>query len=168
VTPEDLAARLEPKLPDAIVARGGVTVVVDASKLLEALTMLREDDEFSFDALSDVTATDWPGRAPRFWLAYELYSMRHRHRLRVKVGLPEEKPHVPSVTGLFPSANWPERETYDMFGVFFDGHPNLTRILLPDDWEGHPQRKDEELGGVNTRYKDGKFIPPVDQRLSSR
>jgi NADH-quinone oxidoreductase subunit C len=168
VSPAELAAKLDPHLPDAIVARGEVTVVVEAAKLLEALAMLRSDDEFAFSSLSDVSATDWPDRAPRFWLAYELYSDSHRHRLRLKVGLPADKPHVASVAGIFPTANWLEREVYDMFGIFFDGHPNPTRILMPDDWEGHPQRKDEELGGVNTRYRDGKFIPPVDQRLSSR
>lgn len=168
MTPSELAEKLEPHLPDAIVARGEVTALTEPGKLLQALEMLRDEAEFAFDQLSDVSATDWPDRKPRFWVAYELYSMRHRHRLRVKVGLSEEKPHVPTVVGLFPTANWLEREVYDLFGIYFDGHPNMTRILLPNDWEGHPQRKTEDLGGVNTPYKDGKFIPPVDQRLSSR
>jgi NADH-quinone oxidoreductase subunit C len=98
-------------------------------------------------------------------VVYELSSTELHHRLRVKVGLPEEDPRVPSVTGLFPTADWHERETYDFFGVVFDGHPDLRRILLPDDWEGWPLRKTEELGGVNTRFH-GAFIPPVDRRTS--
>ena len=110
-----------------------------------------------------MTATDHPGKDPRFWVVYELRSVEHAHRLRVKVGLPGDDPHVPSVTPLFPTADWHERETWDLFGIVFDGHPDLDRILLPDDWEGHPLRKDEELGGVGTQYH-GAFIPPVDER----
>jgi NADH-quinone oxidoreductase subunit C len=98
-------------------------------------------------------------------VVYELYSGDHHHRLRVKAGVPEDDPRIPSATGLFPTADWHERETYDFYGVVFDGHPNLRRILLPDDWEGFPLRKTEELGGVNTRYH-GAFIPPVDRRIS--
>ena len=148
---------------DVVVARDEVTAIADRSDLLGALERLRNDTELSFDFLSSVSATDWPGRSPRFWVAYELYSLAHRHRLRVKVGLPEEDPRVPSVTPAYPTANWHERETYDFFGIVFDGHPDLRRILLPDGWESHPLRKTEELGGVNTRYK-GAFIPPVDRR----
>jgi NADH-quinone oxidoreductase subunit C len=89
--------------------------------------------------------------------------MELHHRMRVKVGLPEDDAHVPTVTELFPTANWHEREVFDLFGIVFDGHPDLTRILLPDDWEGYPLLKTEELGGVDTRFK-GAFIPPVDTR----
>ncbi|MGZ4132980.1 MAG: NADH-quinone oxidoreductase subunit C, partial [Actinomycetota bacterium] len=89
------------------------------------------------------------------------------HRLRVKVGLREADAHVPSVTGLFPTANWHERETYDFYGIVFDGHPRLVRMLLPDDWEGHPLLKTEELGGVMTRYK-GALVPPIDRRGGPR
>ena len=112
-----------------------------------------------------MTANDRPGRDPRFWVVYELASTEHHHRLRVKVGVSEDDPHVPSVTGLFRTADWYERETYDFFGIVFDGHPDLRRILLPDDWEGWPLRKTEELGGVDTRFH-GAFIPPVDRRTS--
>jgi NADH-quinone oxidoreductase subunit C len=82
----------------------------------------------------------------------------------VKVGVSDGDPHVPSVTPSFPAADWHERETYDFFGVVFDGHPDLRRIMLPEGWEGHPLRKSEELGGVNTRYKNDAFIPPPDRR----
>jgi NADH-quinone oxidoreductase subunit C len=165
VRPEDIVERLRPRFPDAIVARGQAVLPVDREHLLDELASLREDAELRLDFLSSVTASDWPGHAPRFWLAYELYSLEHVHRLRVKVGLPEEDPRVPSVTGLFPTANFQERELFDLLGIGFDGHPDLRRILLPEGWDGHPLRKTEELGGVDTRYK-GAFIPPVDTRTS--
>ena len=161
----ELAERVRARVPDVLVARGEATVLVDRDRLIETLGTLRDDEELRLDFLSSVTATDWPGREPRFRVVYELSSTEHHHRLRVKVGLPEDDPHVPSVTGLFPTANWHERETYDFYGVVFDGHPNLRRILLPEDWEGWPLRKTEELGGVDTRYH-GAFIPPVDRRTT--
>ncbi len=161
--PEDLAERLRARFPDVLVARGEVQAVLDRSELLDALAWLRDDPELAFDMLSCLTATDWPGAEPRFWIAYELRSISLFHRVRLKVGLSEADPHVPSVTGLFPTANWHERETFDLYGVVFDGHPALTRILLPDGWEGHPLRKTEELGGVSTRYR-GALVPPIDRR----
>jgi NADH-quinone oxidoreductase subunit C len=164
VRPEAIAQRVAPRYPDTFVARDEVTSLIERWELIEALAFLREDPELSFGFLSSVTASDWPGADPRFWVVYELRSMEHKHRTRVKVGLQEADPHVPSATGMFPTANWHERETFDFFGIVFDGHPDLTRILLPDDWEGYPLRKTEELGGVNTRYH-GAFIPPVDTRL---
>ncbi len=164
MSPQELAERLRERFPDTLLARGEVTVVVDRGELSEALAALRDDPELSLRFLSSVTATDHPGREPRFWVAYELRSLEHRHRLRVKVGLPGDDPRIPSVVPLFPTADWHERETYDFFGIVFEGHPNLARILLPDGWEGYPLRKDEPLGGVDTRYK-GAFVPPVDERI---
>ena len=161
----ELAERVRATSPDVVVGRGEATVTIAREELLGVLRALRDDPELRLDFLSSVTATDRPGNDPRFWVVYELYSGEHRHRLRVKVGATEEDPRVPSVTGLFPTADWHERETYDFYGIVFDGHPNLRRILLPDDWEGFPLRKTEELGGVNTRYH-GAFIPPVDRRTS--
>jgi NADH-quinone oxidoreductase subunit C len=161
----DLAERLRERFPDAIEARGEVGVVVARDDLHRALGYLREEDDLSFDFLDDLTASDWPDREPRFWLAYELYSMRHRHRLRVKVGLSGEDARVPSIVSLQPTADWFEREAYDFYGIEFEGHPDLRRIIMPDDWEGHPLRKDYSLGGVGTQYK-GHFIPPVDERSS--
>ncbi len=161
----ELADRVRVVYPDVVVARDEATVIVGRSDLLDALAVLRDEPALGLDFLSSVTATDWPGRSPRFWVSYELYSMAHKHRLRLKVGLEEDDPRVPSVTRLHPTADWHERETYDFYGILFDGHPGLTRILLPDGWEGYPLRKTEDLGGVNTRYR-GAFIPPVDRRTT--
>jgi NADH-quinone oxidoreductase subunit C len=165
VSPDEIVERLRPRFPDAVVARGQAIVPVDRGALSAALEGVRDDEELGFDFLSSVTATDWPGRMPRFWIAYELYSMARKHRLRVTVGLPEDDPRVPSVTGLFPTAMFHEREVFDLFGVTFEGHPDLRRILMPEGWEGYPLRKTEELGGVDTQYK-GAFIPPVDKRTT--
>ena len=158
-----IATRVRSTFADVVVARGEATVFVDRDALRDCLTWLRSDPELRFGFLSCVTATDHPGADPRIWLVNELRSIERRHRVRVKVGLAEADLHVPTVADLFPTADWQEREVYDFYGVIFDGHPDLTRILLPDDWEGFPLRKDEELGGVNTRYV-GAFIPPIDKR----
>jgi NADH-quinone oxidoreductase subunit C len=163
MNPQALAERIREHVPDVWLARGEVTVLVPRSEVIHTLVRLRDQPDLAFGFLSSLTATDHPGRDPRFWIVYELRSVEHAHRLRVKVGLADDDPHVPSVTRLFPTANWHERETWDLFGIVFDDHPDLDRILLPDDWEGHPLRKDEELGGVGTRYH-GAFIPPVDER----
>jgi len=165
VNAAQLGERVGGRFPDVVVAREEATVVVGREELLDALVWLREEPDLALDFLSSVTATDHPGQEPRYWVAYELRSVAHRHRLRVKVGLPEDDARVPSATPMFPTANWHERETYDFFGIDFEGHPDLTRILLPDDWEGHPLRKTEELGGVDTRFH-GAFIPPVDRRTA--
>jgi NADH-quinone oxidoreductase subunit C len=159
----ELAERLRPRFPDPVEARGEVTVVVGRDDLVEGLAWLRDEPDLAFDFLSSVSCSDWPGSQPRFWLAYHVLSMPHLHRLRVKVGLTAEDPSAPTVTNLFPTANWHEREVFDFFGVVFDGHPDLRRIEMPEDWVGHPLRKDEPLAGVATRYK-GAFIPPPDQR----
>ncbi len=161
----ELADRVRPRYSDVVVARDEATVLLGRDELLEGLAWLRSEETLAFDLLSCVTATDWPGREPRYWVVYELTSGRHKHRIRVKVGLAEADPRVPSVVSMFPTADWFERETFDFYGIGFEGHPNLRRILMPEDWDGHPLRKTEELGGVNTRYK-GAFIPPVDRRTT--
>jgi NADH-quinone oxidoreductase subunit C len=125
---------------------GDWTVIVPATKLLEVGRFLRDTPHAGFDFCSDVTASDWPTRPQRFDVIYCLFSTRHRKRVRVKVRAAEAEP-VPSVSAIWPSANWLEREVYDLFGVNITGHPNLKRILMPDDWQGHPQRKDYPLEG---------------------
>ena len=159
----ELAESVGARYPDIVVARGEATVVIDRDELLDALTWLRDERRVQLDALSSVTATHWPDRDPAFWVVYELRSTALAQRLRVKVPVREDDQHVPSVTELFPTANWHERETFDLYGIVFDGHPDLTRILLPAGWEGHPLRKDEPLGGVPTWFK-GATMPPIDER----
>jgi NADH-quinone oxidoreductase subunit C len=126
---------------------GDWTVIVPAAQLIAVAQHLRTAPDALFDFCSDVTATDWPPRPEgRFDVIYCLYSTRQRHRVRIKVKVGDLQP-VPSVTGIWPSANWLEREVYDMFGVNFTGHPDRRRILMPDDWQGFPQRKDYPLEG---------------------
>ena len=127
---------------------GDWTIVVPAAQLLEVARRLRDGAEGLFDFCSDVTATDWPPRSGegRFDVVYCLYSTRRRHRVRVKVRVGENQP-LASVTGIWPAANWLEREVYDMFGVNFTGHPDRRRILMPEDWQGFPERKDYPLEG---------------------
>jgi NADH/F420H2 dehydrogenase subunit C len=125
---------------------GDWTVIVPVSHLLEAARFLRDTPETAFDFCSDVTASDWPTRPQRFDVIYCLYSTRLHTRVRLKVRAGEHDP-VPSVSGIWPGANWLEREVYDLFGVNFTGHPDLRRILMPEDWQGFPQRKDYPLEG---------------------
>jgi NADH-quinone oxidoreductase subunit C len=125
---------------------GDWTIIVSAAETLRVAHHLRDAPDAAFDFCSDVTATDWPTRAERFDLIYCLYSTRHRHRIRMKTKVAENQP-IPSVTAVWPAANWLEREVFDMFGVNFTGHPDRRRILMPEDWQGHPQRKDYPLEG---------------------
>jgi NADH-quinone oxidoreductase subunit C len=126
---------------------GDWTVIVPAAQLLAAASHLKSAPGALFDFCADVTATDWPPRKDaRFDVIYCLYSTRLRQRVRVKVKVGEQQP-LPSVSGIWPSANWLEREVWDMFGVNFTGHPDRRRILMPEDWQGFPQRKDYPLEG---------------------
>ena len=137
-------------MPDAVTQVsywvGDWTIIVPVARLLDVATHLRDAPDAAFDLCSDVTATDWPPRAERFDLVYCLYSTRHRHRIRVKARAADGQP-VPSVAAIWPAANWLEREVFDMFGVNFVGHPDRRRILMPEDWQGFPQRKDSPLEG---------------------
>jgi NADH-quinone oxidoreductase subunit C len=125
---------------------GDWVVIVGRDRLLEVCRHLRHAPEAAFDFCSDVTAVDWPARTPRFDVVICLYSTVRRHRVRVKVHADADE-GVPSVSVIWPAANWLEREVFDMFGVRFEGHPDLRRILMPDEWQGHPQRKDYPLEG---------------------
>jgi NADH-quinone oxidoreductase subunit C len=125
---------------------GDWTIIVPVAQLLAVARYLRDAPESLFDYCSDVTATDWPPRAERFDVLYMLYSIRHRHRVRIKVKVSDQQP-LPSVTGIWPAADWLEREMFDMFGLNITGHPDRRRILMPEDWQGFPQRKDYPLEG---------------------
>jgi NADH-quinone oxidoreductase subunit C len=149
-----------------VVDRGELTIYVEPSKILDVCQQMRDDPGLRFELCSSVSGVDYLGTdAQRLHVVYQLTSMTYRRRVRLEVAVGVEDPHVPSVTSIYPTADWQERETYDMFGVVFDGHPGLTRILMPDDWEGHPQRKDYPLGGIAVEYK-GAEIPPPDERRS--
>jgi NADH-quinone oxidoreductase subunit C len=123
-------------------ARDEETIAIARERALEVMRALRDESEFAFDFLADLTAVDWPGRTPRFDVVYHLHSIKRGHRLRVKVAIGDPEPSVASMTALWRSADWLERECYDMFGIRFEGHPDLRRILMYDSFEGHPLRKD--------------------------
>jgi NADH-quinone oxidoreductase subunit C len=146
-----------------VVDRGELTLHVAREHLIAVMTALRDDPALRFELCSSVSGVDYLGSVNRLHAVYHLTSMTYRRRVRVEVAVSVDDPHVPSVTALYPGADWQERETYDMFGIVFDGHPALTRILMPDDWDGHPQRKDYPLGGIPVQYK-GATIPPPDER----
>ncbi|MGE5245737.1 MAG: NADH-quinone oxidoreductase subunit C [Betaproteobacteria bacterium] len=118
------------------------TVYVPRDRAAEVLRVLRDHPDLRFDVLSELTAVDFWPREPRFEVVYLLLSTIHRHRIRVKVRLHGEDAHLPTAIPIWAGANWLEREVWDMFGVVFDGHPDLRRLLMPEDWEGHPLRKD--------------------------
>jgi NADH-quinone oxidoreductase subunit C len=121
---------------------GDATAVVDAARIVETMRFLRDDPALAFDVLSDLTAVDWPGREPRFEVVYHLLSMDRRERLRIKAGVPESPAEIDSAAAVWPAANWLEREVWDMYGIRFRGHPDLRRLLLYEEFEGHPLRKD--------------------------
>lgn len=122
--------------------RGDATAIVDRTALIDVCKLLRDDPELAFDFLMDVTAVDYIGRVPRFEVVYHFYSLAKNHRVRIKVPVEDGDPKLPSVVSLWPSADWLERETWDMYGIRFEGHPNLKRIYLYEEFEGHPLRKD--------------------------
>ena len=136
------------------VAFGEVALSVSAARIVEVMSLLRDDPALQFQQLIDVCGADYPQRAKRFDVVYHLLSMTKNRRIRVKVETDEDTP-VPSVTGVYPVANWFERETFDLYGVFFSGHPDLRRILTDYGFHGHPMRKDFPMTGyVEVRYDD--------------
>ncbi|MGW3993405.1 NADH-quinone oxidoreductase subunit C [Amycolatopsis sp. NPDC004772] len=168
---EFYAALAERKIPaEAIlqttVDRGEITFYVAREHLPAIAKTLRDDGGLRFELLSSVSGVDYGVDVPqRLHAVYHFTSLTYRRRIRLEVTLDVEDAHVPSLVETYPTADWQERETWDMFGIVFDGHPALTRILMPDDWDGHPQRKDYPLGGIPVEYK-GAEIPPPDQRRS--
>jgi len=139
---EALRARFAAKILDADDRLGDEVVTISRDDSLEIFRFLRDDPEMAFDFLTDLTAVDYLGRTPRFDVVAILCSSSKRHRLRVKIGIEEKDCRVPSLTPLWKSANWLEREAFDMYGIRFDAHPDLRRILMYDAFEGYPLRKD--------------------------
>lgn len=153
-----LGATIQAALPAAVeesyVAYGELNLVVKAEQIIEVLLHLRDDPACLFACFVDITAVDYPSREKRFDLVYHLLSLRHNQRVRIKAALGEGE-SIPSAVGVFAAADWFERETYDMFGVLFSGHPDLRRILTDYGFEGHPLRKDFPMTGyVEVRYDD--------------
>ncbi len=138
---EKLTAQVAGAAIEAAPSVDVATIYVPASHLVAACRVLRDDPGFACDVLIEVTSADYFPRDPRFEVVYHLLSTRNRLRVRLKVRVADGEP-VPTVQTIWASANWPEREVYDMFGVYFEGHDDLRRILMPEDWEGYPQRKD--------------------------
>jgi len=149
-----------------VIWRDEITYHVRREHLLNFVTALRDEPGLRFELCLGVSGVHYPHETGReFHAVYLFLSITHNRRIRVEVSVPEDDARIPSIVAVYPTNDWHERETWDMFGIVFDGHPALTRILMPDDWPGHPQRKDYPLGGIPVEYK-GAEIPPPDQRRS--
>ena len=164
----DQLERMFPDFGDAIekvvVDRDELTLFVRRERLTEVMQALRDDPTLRFEMCMGVSGAHYPHETGReLHAVYPLMSVTHNRRIRVEVACSDADPHIPSVTSVYPGNDWHERETWDFFGIIFDGHPGLTRIEMPDDWPGHPQRKDYPLGGIPVEYK-GAQIPPPDER----
>lgn len=147
-----------------VVYRGELTLEVHRERLVEVAQTLRDDPALRFELCLGVSGVHYPADEDReLHAVYPLMSITHNRRIRVEVAAPDSDPHIPSLFRVYPTTDWHERETYDFFGIIFDGHPALTRIEMPDDWVGHPQRKDYPLGGIPVEYH-GAEIPPPDER----
>ena len=150
-----------------VVDRGELTLFVRAADLPAVARTLRDDPALRFEMCTGVSGVNYPDETGReLHAVYHLLSLTHGgRRVRLEVAVSDDDRRIPSVVAIWPGADWHERETWDMFGILFEGHPSLTRILMPDDWPGHPQRKDYPLGGIPVEYKGGT-VPPPDQRRS--
>ena len=168
---DDVADDLERAYPEfseaierVVVDRGELTLHVKREKLVEVALILR--DSLKFEMCMGVNGVHYPEQTGReLHAVYPLLSMTKNQRIRLEVSVADADAHIPSLVEVWAGNNWHERETFDMFGIIFDGHPGLTRILMPDDWEGHPQRKDYALGGIAVEYK-GAITPPPSERRS--
>lgn len=166
---DTVADRLLELVPTAavnkiVIQHGEMTVYVPREHLFDTMKTLRDDAWLRFEMCASVSGVHYPeDKGEELHVCYELQSMTHNRRLRVETSAPDGDSKIPSVVSIYPAADWHEREAWDMFGIIFEGHPHLTRILMPDDWQGHPQRKDYPLGGIPIEYK-GAVVPPPDQR----
>jgi NADH-quinone oxidoreductase subunit C len=150
-----------------VVDRGEMTIEVRREHLLAVARAMRDHPGLRFEFCAGVSGVHYPDRVgSELHAVYHLVSITHgTRRVRLEVSCPDDDRHIPSIVSVYPGNDWHERETWDMFGIIFDGHPALTRILMPDDWPGHPQRKDYPLGGIPVEYK-GATIPAPDERRS--
>jgi NADH-quinone oxidoreductase subunit C len=172
---DDVADELErafPEFNDAIekvvIDRGELTLHIKRDRLFDVAKKLRDTETLRFEMCMGVNGVHYPeDKGRELHAVYPLLSLTHNRRIRLEVSVPESDPHIPSLVEVWGGNNWHERETWDMYGIIFDGHPALTRILMPDDWPGHPQRKDYPLGGIPVEYK-GATVPDPSQRRSYR
>lgn len=169
---EDLqAADVDPAeaIEKVVVEHGDLTLFIARRHLPVVARQLRDDADTRFELCLGVSGVHYPGDTGReLHACYELMSLTHGARqLRLEVTCPDADPHVPTIVPVYPGNDWHERETWDLMGIVFDGHPSLTRTVMPDDWVGHPQRKDYPLGGIPVEYK-GTTVPPADTRRSYR
>jgi len=172
---DEVADDLERAFPEfgaaiekVVVDRNELTLYVKRDHLRAVALTLRNTESLRFEMCMGVNGVHYPDEKDReLHAVYELLSLTHNRRLRLEVAVPDSDPHLPSLVEVWGGVNWHERETFDMFGIIFDGHPGLTRILMPDDWQGHPQRKDYPLGGIPVEYK-GATIPAPSERRTYR
>jgi NADH-quinone oxidoreductase subunit C len=163
-TLEAESAGISDAIERVVVDRGEITFYVRRERLLEVAAKLRDDPALRFELCSGVSGVHYPeDTGHELHAVYHMLSITHNRRVRLEVTAPDADPHIPSLVGVYPTCNWHERETWDFFGIIFDGHPALTRIEMPDDWKGHPQRKDYPLGGIPVEYRGAK-IPAPDER----
>ncbi len=149
-----------------VVDRGELTLMVRREHLVRLARALRDEQDLRFELSLGVSGVHYPHDVGReLHAVVHLMSITHGRHLRLEVTAPDADPHIPSTTSVYPTNDWHERETWDFFGIVFDGHPALARIAMPDDWPGHPQRKDYPLGGIPVEYK-GATVPPADERRS--
>ena len=154
----------EASVERVVVHRDQLTLEVRREHLRQVMQALRDDPGLRFELCLGVSGVHYPEDTGReLHAVYPLMSITHNRRIQVEVAAPDADPHIPSLFSVYPTTDWHERETYDFFGIIFDGHPALTRIEMPDDWVGHPQRKDYPLGGIPVEYH-GAEIPPPDER----
>ena len=147
-----------------VVEHGQLVIFIKRERLLDVARYLRDDQDLRFELTLGVSGVHYPedkGRELHGFFTF--FSITHNRMISLEVTCPDEDPHMPSIVPVYPGDDWPEREAYDLLGIVFDGHPGLTRSAMPDDWIGHPQRKDYPLGGIPVEYK-GATIPPPDTR----
>ncbi len=168
---DEIADELERAYPDfneaieaVVVDRGELTLHIKRERLVEVAKILR--DTLKFEMCMGVSGVNYPSDTNReLHAVYPLLSITKNQRIRLEVSVADLDPHIPSLVEVWAGNNWHERETFDMFGIIFDAHPGLTRILMPDDWEGHPQRKDYSLGGISVEFKGATIPPPNERRV---
>ncbi len=166
---DEVADRMEELVPGfgtgrVLVWRDEITFFVKPERFLDLIKALRDDAHLRFEVCVSVSGVHYPGSVgEELHSVYHLFSLTHNRRIRLEMTCTDADPHLPSAVSVYPHTDWHERETWDMFGIIYDGHPALTRILMPDDWQGHPQRKDYPLGGIPVEYK-GAVVPPPNER----